>query len=372
MQKPKKVLLLYISVLSGHHRAAMAIEHALRHLSPETQVYSINAFHYTNPVLERIINRTYNGIIKRTPEVWEYLYDNPGVVKNTQALKEMLHRYNSIKMKKLIEDFNPDAVACTQAFPCGMVADYKNTYNARIPLIGVLTDFYPHSYWIYESIDKYAVASDDAKERLLANGVSCGKVTVTGIPIDMKFSDTDEKDIIFNRLGLDRFRRTVLVMGGSGGLGPIKKVVFSLFKISSDIQIIVVSGTNNKLYNYLRRRVKKFKKKTLLAGYADNIDQLMSISDIIITKPGGLTVSEALAKNTPIVIVNPIPGQESKNTEFLLKEGAAVRAANEQEAAILVENLCNTKFKLEDMKRNAQRIAKPDSAIAVANMILEA
>jgi processive 1,2-diacylglycerol beta-glucosyltransferase len=372
MQKPKKVLLLYISILSGHHRAAMAIENALRHLSPETQVYSINAFHYTNPVLERIINRTYNGIIKRTPEVWEYLYDNPKVVKNTKSLKEMLHRYNSTKMKNLIEDFNPDVVACTQAFPCGMVADYKYTYNAQISLIGVLTDFYPHSYWLYESIDKYAVASDDAKERLLANGVSCSKVKVTGIPIDMRFSDTDERDIIFNRLGLDKLKRTVLVMGGSGGLGPIKKVVFSLSRISSDIQIIVVSGTNNKLYNYLKRRVKKFKKNTLLVGYADNVNDLMSISDIVITKPGGLTVSEALAKNTPIVIVNPIPGQESKNTEFLLKEGAAVKAANEQDAAILVENLCNTTFKLEDMKRNAERIAKPDSAIAVANMILEA
>jgi processive 1,2-diacylglycerol beta-glucosyltransferase len=371
MQKPKKILLLYISVLSGHHRAAMAIEKALRHLRPDTQVYSINAFHYTNPILERVINRTYNGIIKRTPEVWEYLYDNPQVVKNTKVLKDMLHRYNSAKMKNLIEDFSPDAIACTQAFPCGMVADYKQTYGAGIPLVGVLTDFYPHSYWIYEAIDKYAVASADAKDRLLANGVIADKVYISGIPIDIKFSRVIDKDLIYGKLGLDRSKKTVLVMGGSQGLGPIRRVVFSLDRICSDMQMIVVSGTNNRLYNYLKRRIKKFNKPVALLGYVDNTDELMSIADMIVTKPGGLTVSEALSKSTPIVIVNPIPGQESKNTEFLIKQGAAVKASNEREVAILVENLCSTAPKLEDMKKSAERIARPDSAIDVANMLLE-
>jgi processive 1,2-diacylglycerol beta-glucosyltransferase len=370
MQNPKKVLLLYISVLSGHHRAAMAIEKALRHIMPDIQVFSINAFHYTNPILERVINRTYNGIIKRTPEVWEYLYDNPKIVKNTKALKDLLHRYNSAKMKNLIEDFQPDIIACTQAFPCGMVADYKSTYNSNVKLVGVLTDFYPHSYWIYESVDKYAVASQDAKDRLLANGVSSDKIHATGIPIDLRFNRIFRKDRVYRSLGFDSSKKTVLVMGGSGGLGPIKKIVFSLNRISSDIQIIVVSGKNTRLYNYLKRRRKKFVKKTALIGYADNIDEIMSIADIIITKPGGLTVSEALSKGAAIVIVSPIPGQESKNSEFLLKKGAAVKASNEQDAAILVENLCSTTFKLEDMKKNAEKIAKPNSATDVANILL--
>jgi processive 1,2-diacylglycerol beta-glucosyltransferase len=370
MQKPKKVLLLYISVLSGHHRAAMAIEKALRHFSPETQVYSINAFHYTNPILERVINRTYNGIIKRTPEVWEYLYDNPKVVKNTQALKDMMHRYNSLKMKNLIEDFKPDIIACTQAFPCGMVADYKSTFSKNLPLVGVLTDFYPHSYWIYDTVDIYAVASQDAKDMLISNGILPEKIQVTGIPIDMKFNIPCDKNNICKNLGLDSLKKTVLIMGGSGGLGPIKKVVFALNKISYDIQIIVVSGTNNRLNTYLRRYIRKMNKRIIVINYTDNIDELMGISDIIITKPGGLTVSEALSKELPIVIINPIPGQESKNAEFLLKEGAAVKAFNEHDAAILVDNLCSTEAKLESMKKNAQRIAMPYSAINTAKAIL--
>lgn len=371
MQRPKRILLLYISVLSGHHRAAMAIEKALLSLDPETQVFSINSFHYTNPILERVINRTYNGIIKRTPEVWEYLYDNPKVVKNTQALKEMMHRYNSTKMKALIADFNPDTVVCTQAFPCGLVADYKVTFASNLSLVGVLTDFYPHSYWVYEAVDKYVVASNDAKARLLANGILEDKIHVFGIPIDIRFNKTHDKNAIYKKMDLDSLKKTVLIMGGSGGLGPIKKVVLALEKIGLDIQVIVVAGTNNKLVAYLKNRMQRFNKKITVTGYADNIDELMEISDIIITKPGGLTVSEALAKSIPILIINPIPGQESKNTEFLLKEGAAIKAVNEAEAAILVESLCRAPVKLEAMKQASTRVGNSDSAINIAKMLLE-
>ncbi len=371
MQKPKRVLLLYISVLSGHHRAAMAIEKALLSLDPETQIFSINSFHYTNPILERVINRTYNGIIKRTPEVWEYLYDNPKIVKNTQALKVMMHRYNSTKMKTLITDFNPDIVVCTQAFPCGLVADYKVTFGSNLSLVGILTDFYPHSYWVYEAVDKYVVASHDAKDRLLANGIMENKVHVFGIPIDSRFNITHDKLAIYEKMTLDSNKKTVLIMGGSGGLGPIKKVVFALDRISLDIQIVVVTGTNDKLVRYLKNRIHRFSKKVIVTGYADNIDELMEISDIIITKPGGLTVSEALAKSVPILIINPIPGQELKNTEFLLKEGAAIKAVNEAEAAILVESLCSTTVKLDTMKQASTRIGNSDSAMNIAKMLLE-
>ncbi len=370
MQRPKKVLLLYISILSGHHRAAMAIEKALLNHNPETQVYSINSFHYTNPILEKVINRTYNGIIKRTPEVWEYLYDNPKVVKNTQALKDMMHRYNSTKMKALISDFNPDVVVCTQAFPCGLVADYKMTFDPKLLLVGVLTDFYPHSYWVYEAVDKYVVASEEAKKRLLANGILEEKVHVFGIPIDMRFSKPQDKNKIYEKTGLDSSKKTVLIMGGSGGLGPIKRVVLAIDRISSGIQVVVISGTNTKLANYLKRLSRKLSKDIQVIGYTDSVDEFMEVSDIIITKPGGLTASEALAKNLPIIIINPIPGQESKNTEFLLRQGAAIKAVNETEAAIFVDNLCSAPVKLEAMRQASASISNPDSAVNTASMLM--
>ena len=370
MSKAKKVLLLYISILSGHHRAAMAVEKALKHLNPETEVYSINSFNYTNPILEKVINRTYMGIIKRTPEVWEYLYDNPKVVKNSQRLKEMFHRYNSSKMKALIEEFKPDAVACTQAFPCGMVADYKTSFNSDLKLYGLLTDFYPHSYWVYEAVDNYVVASEEAKSKLIENGVSPSKIQIYGVPIDIRFNGPHSDKNIHERLGLDKNEKTILIMGGSCGLGPIKRIIYTLDRIESDIQTIVVTGTNSKLNSYLRRKAKRLNKKLVALGYADNVSELMGISDMIVTKPGGLTVSEALVKQLPIIIINPIPGQESKNTEFLIKQKAAIKAANEHELAILVDNLCGSPAKLEAMKKSAAALGQPESALNIAKMIL--
>ena len=140
----KRVLLLYISNNSGHHRATLAIQEALYLLSPDLRIMNINCFNYTNPVLEKVINSTYNKVIKIKPEVWEYLYDNPKIVKRSQKLRSMIHKFNSKKLKKLIKKFNPEAIACTQAFPCGMIADFKKTYNLEIRLVGVLTDYYPH------------------------------------------------------------------------------------------------------------------------------------------------------------------------------------------------------------------------------------
>ena len=371
MAAAKRILLLYITELSGHHRAAIAVEKALKFLNPQNHVYNLNSFNYTNPILEKIINRTYTGIIKRTPEVWEYLYDNPKVVINTQRLKEMMHRYNSSKMKTLIEDFKPDVIACTQAFPCGMVADYKVTYASGIPLVAIVTDFYPHSYWIYESVDRYVVASEEAKTKLVENGISPNKVLILGIPIDRGFKAQLNAHSLFEQFGFEKGVKTILVMGGGGGLGPIKRMVFALDKINSKIQIIVVTGTNTRLYSYLIRHSKNFKKKAAIIGYANNMPELMSISDMIITKPGGLTVSEALARSLPIIIINPIPGQEAKNSQFLLQQRVALKANDEKDLAILVDSLCNTPSKLEAMKEAATALGRPDSALNIAATILE-
>ena len=146
--RPKRIILMYISEVSGHRNAALAIEKAIRILEPNTEILNINAFNYTNPVAEKITNSIYMGIIKIAPKIWDYLYDNPKVVKRIEKAKENIHKANSPKLKRLFDKFMPDAVICTQAFPCGMVADYKKTYGASLPLIAVLTDYVPHSYWI--------------------------------------------------------------------------------------------------------------------------------------------------------------------------------------------------------------------------------
>src|SRR3989338_9221065 len=139
---------MYISVSSGHHRASLAIEQAIKQLQPSAQIINLDCLKYTNPLLGKIINRAYMGVIKNTPELWDYLYDNPKVLKNTQKLRDFIHRFNSNKLRTLLDKFSPDVIACTQAFPCGMVADYKKSFGLTTPLVGILTDHAPHSYWV--------------------------------------------------------------------------------------------------------------------------------------------------------------------------------------------------------------------------------
>lgn len=367
----KKVLLMYISINSGHHKAALALEKALEILDPSVEVLSINSLNYTNPLVEKVINKTYMGVIKNRPEVWEYLYDNPKVFRNISKLRELIHRFNSGKLKTLLDDFKPNVIACTQAFPCGMVADCKTSFGLDIPLIGALTDCAPHSYWIFDSVDYYVVHSEATMNKLIENGISRERIRIFGIPIDPKFANKLNAESIMTKLGIDKSIPTILIMGGGQGLGPIPEIVFSLNKISRPIQMLIVAGTNGRLFNWLESRSRNFRMRSFIFGYASNVDELMSIVTLIITKPGGLTISEAMSKSLPMVIIRPIPGQEAKNTEYLLKEGVAVKADSPRDAGILTEALLNQPVKLEQMRQNARRIAKPNSAIEIAKLILE-
>jgi processive 1,2-diacylglycerol beta-glucosyltransferase len=362
---------MYISEVSGHHSATKAIENAIRLLSPQSEILNINAFNYTNPVSEKVVNRLYTGIIKRTPQVWDYLYDNPTIIKKVEKIKQAVHKFNSPKLKLLFDKFKPDAVVCTQAFPCGMVADYKKTFNSDLPLVAVLTDYIPHSYWIYDTVDYYITPSDDVSRGLIKKGVPLEKIRSLGIPFDQKFNEPLDKILLFQKFNLKPDAFTILIMGGGQGLGPIKTIVNSLEKVKEDIQELIVTGTNKKLYNSLKRRLKKYKKKVLLFGFVGNIHELMGISDIIITKPGGVTTAEVLAKGIPMVIVRPIPGQETFNTSYLTQMGAAIKIDNSKETNLGVEELLKNPARLNEIREAASRISKPNASLDIARLLLD-
>ena len=366
---PAKVLLLYISEHSGHHRASIAIEKALKSLSPGVETLNINSFNYTNPILEKVINRAYLSVIKRTPELWDYLYDNPNVLKKTQKLRELIHRFNTGKLNTLLDEFKPSVIVCTQAFPCGMIADYKRSLNVNIPLVGVLTDYAPHSYWVYNNVDKYIVPSEETGKKLINNGIDPQKIEPFGIPIDPKFSEKLDRDSIREKLSVGSDVPCVLIMGGTQGLGPIKEVVWSLDRSDIPLQMIVATGMNKKLFKWVRSRY--LQKNVLSLWDAPNVDELMEVSSLIITKPGGITTAEALAKGIPMLIVNPLPGQEAMNTKFLLKEGVAVKSESPKDVTILVKELLYHKNKLKAMAKRAHFLSRPDSAMKIAKLVLE-
>ena len=310
------------------------------------------------------------SVIKNKPEVWEYLYDNPKVLKSVQGLRDAIHNFNSKKLKALLEDFTPDAVICTQAFPCGMIADYKKNLNLRLPLIGVLTDYAPHSYWIFKEVDYYIMPSSVCKERFMKNGVSESKAKVLGIPIDPRFSKSHDKDKICKDMGFDSEIPTVLIMGGSQGLGPVENIVNILESIEIPFQLAVVCGTNKRVEKILYKRMPRYKKKLFVFGHVGNVDELMEISSIVITKPGGLTTAEALSKDLPMIIVRAIPGQEAKNTEFLLQQGVAVKAEDNEDIAVLVRELLLNSTKLSEMRKKTAELKRPNAAMDIAELVL--
>ena len=361
---------MYISEVSGHHCATIAIEKAIKSLSPGSEILNINAFNYTNPISEKIINRLYMGVIKATPKIWDYLYDNPKVVKNLEGIKNKIHKFNSPKLKRMFDNFNPDVVACAQAFPCGMVADYKTTYNSNLPLVAVLTDYIPHAYWVYDEVDNYIVPSEEITGRLMEKGVPFSKIKNFGIPFDHKFNVPVDKKEIISRLGLNPHQHTVLVMGGGQGLGPIKTIIRSMGKAKADFQQIIVCGTNKKLFRSMKRKFKKLHKKTLLFGYANNVNELMAVSDLVVTKPGGITTAEALSKKLPMLVVKPIPGQEANNTVYLTGKGAAVKVDKPKEVNLAIDDLLLNPEKLRNLRESASRISRPHASLDIARLLL--
>lgn len=362
------ILLMYISENSGHHFATLSIERAIRALNPQMEVLNINGFKYVSPIMEKIINTLYMNAINSFPQLWDFLYDNPAVEIKIKGIKESVNRKKRDKIKRLVETSNCRVVICSQAFPCGVVAEYKKKYFSELVLIAVVTDFTPHSYWLYEEVDYYVVATEAAKEILVKKGVSESKVKVFGIPIDPKFSQKLDKTKTALELNLSIERLSVLIMGGSRGFGPIKTLIRALEDSAIEANFLVICGANKGLFNWLMK--KKFRRRIHAYSYIDYVDKLMSVCDIIITKPGGITTAESIAKSLPMLIINPIPGQEENNTQYLLSEGIAVKADSVDDAVIKLSELLHDKNKLASIRGKMSALAKPLSSVKIAELAL--
>ena len=355
---------------SGHQLASIAIEKAIKEMDPQVETLVVNSLDYTNPRLDRVVSNVYLSMIRRTPEIWDYLYDNPKVARRTNGTTKLINKLNSTKLERLVNSFSPDTVVCTQAFPCGVMAAYKERRGADIRLLGVVTDYMAHSYWLYERVDLYAVASEVSREDLVGRGIEKRKIRVTGIPIHPKFASRQDRNELRERLNLNQHLPTILIMGGGQGFGPLRETIRCLDEMDSHFQMVVVSGLNKALERRLREEKLKMKKPIHVSGYADNVDELMEASDIIITKPGGMTTAEALAKGLAMVILRPLPGQEERNGHFLTGRGIAQRADDAVEVARIVSDLLRDSAKLSRLRSKARDWAKPDASFEVARLIL--
>jgi processive 1,2-diacylglycerol beta-glucosyltransferase len=367
----RRILYLYLTKHSGHYAAAMAIEQAARRLDGHTESMVLDSFSHANPVLSKVTLRAYLAALKAAPEIWEWMYDNPEFKERTAKIRELLNRGNSRKLQFILRDFKPDVVVCTQAFACGVLASWKQrTGSAQPVLVGVLTDFVAHRYWAHEKVDLYIAPNDDTKQTLVSQGVAPERVKVHGIPIGDRFLSTADKDAVYKSLGLKPGLPMILVMGGSLGLGPMKSVIRKLDKLPQPFYIVAVTGKNEELKERLDRKGPKLRHPTTIFGFVENVHELMDAAEVVVTKPGGITTAECLAKRLPMIIINPIPGQEAKNTEFLLRHNVAVEAENATDVMLFVDEFLRNPEKLRRMREAASVLGRPRAADHAAEAIL--
>ena len=367
----KKVHIFHISEFGGHSKAAQNIKEALLYKNPQIDVLRLNSLGYFYPRGEKIIDFLYTQIIKYLPDLWGRAYDRKRVVNAVNPYRRIVNKSTFGKLDRFVKSYKPDCFVATQAFPCGAIADFKEKAGVNIPLVAVVTDYHPNRFWVHTFVDRYVVACEEAKQVLIQEGVSPEKVKIFGIPISVKFLTSYPKERISQELGFRPDLDSVLLMGGGLGLGPIKEIAKKLDRLKSNFQIIVVCGRNKSLYDWFTRNERKFKKPIFTFGYIECIHKIMDFADIIVTKAGGITISESLAKGLCIVVTNPIPGQEERNVEYLIKQKAIERRDCSNEIGEVVGSFLADKKKMYALKERAKENSFIDSSLRIVDLIFE-
>lgn len=365
------ILILSASTGGGHMRASKAIEGYMTQKNKDINVKIVDSLLYISPILNKTVTGGYVYLATKTPKLYGKLYD---LTNKDHKLANFVTRLNNIfanKLLPLIDDFKPDVIITTHPFPTEMVSRLKSKREINIPLICIMTDYAPHKAWINDKVDAYIVANDDMVAKMASEGVDTKCIYPYGIPVDEVFFEEKEKQLVIEELGLNKNLPTILMMAGSFGVSNVFDVYENIIDIDLDFQIILVTGRNQKLYKHFEEVVGNSPKKTKLIYFTDEINKFMQASDIIITKPGGLTVTEALACNIPMAVFDAIPGQEEENAEFLLKHNMAVRIKDGNSCREAIVELLKDGEKLEDMKEACKSFHKNDSTKNIFLLINE-
>lgn len=365
-----RIVFLYMVPATGHQKAAEAIMEAASHMDPRVACVGIEAANHAYPVLGNVFNRMYLQMIKRAPMIWDYLYDNPDIEEFTREARGFLTLLSSVRTRGILKKHHPQAVVCTQAVPAVAFAAEKRNGHLKSPLVCVVTDFAVHSYWYHQEVDLYLVAHEDVRQEMIHRGIHKDKVRVTGIPIMPSYGETATNVEARLRLRLNPHKKTVLVMGGSHGLGSLDELVDVLKKIPLSFQTIVICGRNRNLLKKVTKSIHG-SPDFHVYGYMKDLSPLMKAADVLITKPGGLTCSEALATQLPMVLSNPLPGQEERNVRFLLKHQVAKLAQTPEDVSHNVSEFLRHPARLMRMRQRAKLISKPHAAWEAARYIFD-
>ncbi len=362
----KKVLILSASVGAGHVRAAEAIEKAFRQTNAAEEIRNIDVLQFTNPLFRRLYGKAYLDMVNTMPEVLGWMYDSLDKPWQNERRRLALDRLNTQPFIKLLKDYQPDIAVCTHFLPAEIISWLKAKEKISFPQAVVVTDFDVHAMWLCHHFEQYFVALDETRVHLEKLGIPKDKITVSGIPIDPIFTEHKDKTAMRGKYDLATDKLTILVSAGGFGVGNIEHLLEALSSLKTPAQILAICGRNEELKTKLEKlAARKLNNEAVVfkpIGYTTQMDELMSAADLIVGKPGGLTTSEAMAKGLIFVIVNPIPGQEERNSDHLLEQGCAIRCNNLPTLAYKIDELINDKARFEAMKTNVSRFARPDAS----------
>lgn len=372
-----KVIIFYASYGGGHLNAAKSIQECILNNYKEIDVELIDCMKYVNITIEKITTAAYRGMAKKAPWAWGRIYADS----QKGPLAHITSRSNkimAIKLLKLLREKNPDLIISTHPFGSQMCSYLKRKNKIHAKIATIMTDFAPHDQWLVGSdfTDYFFVAHKKMKDYLISKNIDERKIFDTGIPISNRFLVDYDRNSILKELKFDNSKKTILFFGGGEfGLGKTRTVeIFECFvKLFKNTQIIAISGKNEKMKNAFEKIVKENNRTDSIRvfEYTKQVPEFMSISDLVVTKPGGLTTSESLASNLPMVIINPIPGQEEENAEFLEENGIAIWIKKNDDPYKKLENLFSDEKKLADMKENTKKLARKYSTQNICDILLK-
>lgn len=361
-----KVLFFSSTMGSGHDQVAHTLANEFRDSSNDIEIQILDIVKTISPFLSKIMLESYIRILKHAPGVWGLLHDQFSEPKQISDPLELVNKFLSQDVKRRIQDFNPDLIVNTYALGSTIVGVLKRQKKISIPSATVITDYNLHSYWIDRDINRFYVASRFLKDILIDYGLNEDIIQPFGLPVRKSFIEAKRKDIknLRNELSLEN-KPTLLFMGGGLGLGDLINVIKLADKHLENTQFILACGNNKDL---LHKSKNLYLSNDLIAlPYIENIAQYMKCSDIIITKPGGITITEAMVLEKPLALISPIPGQESHNQSFLLNQGVAISLPSNNYAGIILSNLLNDQERLKTMTKLESRLVDLRAAKYIVN-----
>lgn len=365
-----KVLILSASAGAGHIRAAQAVEKAILEKGAAREVRHVDTLEYTNKVFRNLYSKTYIDMVNRAPELLGWLYDYMDRPWKRERRRLAFDRLNTRPLIKLLRKEKADLVVCTHFLPAEIISWLNGKERLLQPQAIVVTDFDVHAMWLCHHYQHYFVPLDETREHMEKLGIPAGKISVTGIPIDPVFAQTKDKLAMRAKYGLEPDKTTILISAGGFGVGQIDHLIDSILSLRHPAQVIAICGKNTDLKDSLEARVFTGSVRLHVVGFTKEMDEYMSASDILVGKPGGLTTSEALAKGLVLCVVNPIPGQEERNSDHLLEEGVAIRCNNLPTLAYKLDRLLGDAGRFAEMQRNVGRMARPRAAYDIVDKLL--